>query len=58
MEKTLEEYCMEMMRIYGGAYEILPSLNVVAVYKADTQELDVMSFEEAIADLEEIRELA
>jgi hypothetical protein len=55
MEKDLEEYCMEQMSIYGGAYTIHEELNVVAIYKGDIQELDVLSFKEV---LEELRESA
>ena len=55
MEKALEKYCMEMMHIYGGTYSIHPDLNVVAIYKGDIQELDVLSFKDV---LEELREAA
>lgn len=54
MENALEKYCMEMMRMYGGAYEIYPDLNVVAIYKAEAQELGVLSFEEALGELREL----
>lgn len=55
MEKDLEKYCMKMMDIYGGTYTIDYDLKVVAIYKGDTQDLDVLSFYEA---LEELREAA
>ena len=54
MENALEKYCMEMMNTYGGAYTIHSELGVVAVYKMGIQELEILSFEDA---LEELREL-
>jgi hypothetical protein len=55
MEKDLEKYCMKMMSIYGGTYVIDHELKVVAIYKGDLQDLDVLSFDEV---LEELREAA
>ena len=54
MEKELEKYCMEMMKTYGGSYAIYPDLGFVVIYKGDIQELDAVSFKDA---LEELREL-
>lgn len=54
MLDVLDKYCMEQMNTYGGAYTIDPELGVVAVYKMSTQELEVLSFEDALEELEEL----
>ena len=54
MEDALEKYCMEMMNTYGGVYTINPELGVVAVYKMGIQELEVLSFEDALEELQEL----
>jgi hypothetical protein len=54
MEKTLDKYCTEIMHLHGGTYEILPDIKVVAIYKADIQELEVLSFEDALENALEL----
>lgn len=53
MEKNVEKYCMEMMSVYGGSYEIHSELKVVAIYKGEIQEIDILSFEDALKELRE-----
>lgn len=53
MEENVEKYCMEMMSVYGGCYEIHSDLKVVAIYKGEIQEVDILSFGEAIEALRE-----
>jgi len=54
LEKSLEKYCMEMMKTYGGHYAIYPDLNAVVIYKGDIQELDSLSFEDVLKELQEL----
>lgn len=54
MLDVLDKYCMEQMNTYGGAYNIDPELGVVAVYKMGIQELEVLSFEDVMEELEDL----
>lgn len=54
MKDALEKYCMEMMKTYGGSYAVYPDLNVVVIYKGDTQELDAVSFKDVLKELQEL----
>lgn len=54
MEELVEKYCNEMMWLHGGTYEILSDVKMVAIYRADIQDLDVISFEDAVENLREL----
>lgn len=54
LEKSLEKYCTEMMKTYGGYYAVYPDLNVVVIYKGDLQELDALSFKDVLKELQEL----
>ena len=47
---SLENYCMEVMNTYGGSYTIDYELGVVAVYKMEIQEIEVLSFEDVLEE--------